>query len=303
LAVVQRGKHSLAEYDLLVKWLKKGHGYFEDFGLPKMDDKQRDEYHKIMTAANPLLARLNQTTREMLFPALADGQLGIVVDAQEKSKRWLKAFPATEPALPMLEPALVVGVSDAELLKKAMSEYFAIANDAIAASADLSHGEIPKITLTAPQAQPSGAGTSYRYPLPDEWGVDNQVMPNAWLGKDLAILSLAPQQTDRLQTVSSALVHGLGQDAARPLGTFVTWDWAGTLTAGTPWIEFGIRRGLNQPNEDGSLPIDSLQTKLVIDQLRTTLEILKVFRGVTAVQYGQDGAHITHVESRFQDVP
>jgi hypothetical protein len=239
----------------------------------------------------------------MLFPALADGQFGIVLEAQEKSQQWLKAFRATETALPMIEPALTIGVSDAELLKKAMKEYFAIANDAIAVVAEQSNGQVTRFTLPLPQVQPGEAGTSYRYPLPEQWGVDPQAMPNAWLGKDLAILSLFPQQTDRLQKTAAPAVGSLTADAGRPLAMFVSWDWAGTVNASTPWIEFAVRYFANPATEDGSLPPDSLQTKLILDQLRTTLDILKVFRGVTSVQYVENGAQVTHAESRFQDLP
>ncbi len=43
LAWVARNKQSPQDYDLLVKWIKKGYGYFEEFGLPQMSDAEREQ--------------------------------------------------------------------------------------------------------------------------------------------------------------------------------------------------------------------------------------------------------------------
>ena len=67
----------------------------------------------------PLLGRLDKATRNLLIPALADGQTGLVIDAKLTSQQFIKALPPTEQSLTMLEPAIVVGVSDAAKLKQA----------------------------------------------------------------------------------------------------------------------------------------------------------------------------------------
>ena len=40
LAAVSRSKYSPQQYDMLVKWLVKGYGYFEQFGLAHMPDEE-----------------------------------------------------------------------------------------------------------------------------------------------------------------------------------------------------------------------------------------------------------------------
>ena len=76
--------------------------------------KKSGPFQKAMTSLLPLLGRLNQTTRDKLLPALADGQIGLVIDTKLKSKRFFRAMPAVADPLPMAEPALIFGVSDAE---------------------------------------------------------------------------------------------------------------------------------------------------------------------------------------------
>ena len=97
-----------------------------------------------MEFAKPLLARLNSANITMLQPAMADGQHAFVLDAKITSRRWFTGMPQEGP-LPMLEPALVYGVSDADLLKKGVGEYRAVADEVMA-----------KIREKNPEALPPG---------------------------------------------------------------------------------------------------------------------------------------------------
>src|SRR5262249_44583427 len=122
IVTVARNKAAPEQYRLLVKWIKIGYGYFKEFGVPHLGEGVREKYRDIAKTFKPLLKRLDQTTAKMLLPALADGQIGFVLDAKITSKRWFKIMPESDQPLPMLEPALILGVSDADLLRKACAE-------------------------------------------------------------------------------------------------------------------------------------------------------------------------------------
>ncbi len=128
IAAVNRGKVSVANYDRFVKWVGVGYRYFEKYAVPQMQEKERGQYRKAMISLLPLFGRLNQTTRDKLLPALADGQIGLVIDTKLKSKQFFQGMPAAADPLPMVEPALIFGVSDAELLRQACAEYKDIFN-------------------------------------------------------------------------------------------------------------------------------------------------------------------------------
>ena len=53
-------KVTVDDYDRLVKWVKTGYGYFEEFGLPNMPEQQREKAKKFLAAALPLLAAARQ---------------------------------------------------------------------------------------------------------------------------------------------------------------------------------------------------------------------------------------------------
>src|SRR5438105_14603585 len=99
--------------------------------VPNRDDEKKGIYDQVIKIAHPILQRLDETTSKMLLPAFKDGQGAFVLDAKVKSKQWVQNF-TTDKAMPMIEPAIVCGVSDEALLKKAFEEYRSTINDAIA---------------------------------------------------------------------------------------------------------------------------------------------------------------------------
>src|SRR5207244_11411929 len=99
------------------------------YGVPQLPPKEQARFAKFVAEVKPLVARLDKATREGLIPALADGQAALVLDARLTSRQFIKNLPATEQPLPMIEPAVVIGVSDAAKLKEAFTEYYAVADD------------------------------------------------------------------------------------------------------------------------------------------------------------------------------
>lgn len=71
--------------------------------MPEKEQKKADEYIKTVL---PLVKRLDKTTRELLYPALADGQTAFVLDAKLTSKQLQKNLPATEKPMPILNRRL-----------------------------------------------------------------------------------------------------------------------------------------------------------------------------------------------------
>src|SRR5262249_47612054 len=153
-------------------------GYVDEFVLPRLGEDAKEQYQRISKLALPILERLGNATETMLIPALADGQFGFVLDAKITSKQWHKALPASEKPLPMLEPAFVVGVSDAALLTKAFAEYRSIANETIGKLHELFPDKIPEFQIPAAQSRKLKTGTSYFYPIPAELGLDDKISPN-----------------------------------------------------------------------------------------------------------------------------
>jgi hypothetical protein len=309
LAAVSRSKYSPQQYESLRKWVQKAFGYFEEIALPRFNGHERDEYTKFKEFALPLVQRLDKATGTMLLPALADGQVGLVLDAKLKSKSWFREMPQGDQELPMLEAAIVFGVSDAELLKKACDEYRAVADIVFNKAKEMHPGEIPAdFKLPSAESREVKPGTLYWYKIPaDEMGIDAQLLPNAGLSKNVAVLSLEPAHTEQLLTSTPLVVTADGplSDRSRPLASAASFNWAGTIDAAGPWIDFAVRQFAPRSGGAGQIAEaanDDPSTRMILDQVHTFLEILKVLRTTESATYQDGAAMVTHSLTVFHDV-
>jgi len=326
---VGRSKTDLEQYDLNVEIAKKAIHYGNAVAEIQLEGDELDQYVEIRDLALPFLTRLNDVTRTKFIPAFMDGQAALVLDARISSKQWIAFVPGTEKALPMLEPAIVLAVSDADLLKQAMKDYFTIAQDVVNALHELAPDDFPSFFIPPTAAVESESGTLYSFPALAllGLGLDSQLMPNAGLSDSVAVLSASPAQTERILK-QQPLANADGPLAARdkPLGSATMFDWPAFVTAVEPWVEYGVtlsaaagalplvEEELDSPAEEGDPDdsdgeendleeVETLSTEQLIDDIRATAEILKCFLGFSAVQYTEGEAQVTHFESRWHDLP
>ncbi len=296
LAIVARGKSDPAQYDMLVKWIKVGYGYFETLGLPNIPKGDRKKVKKILAKVEPLAKRLDTATRTMLIPALADGQLGVVLDAKLTSKQFHTEMPTTKHPMPMLEPAIVIGVSDADLLRKACSEYYAIIDGVLEILGDIEESDVPKgLKVPLPQIAESSTSTTYGYALPSEWGLDKKIIPNAGLSQTVAVLSISRGHTQRLLKSTPLEIGGLLADSNSNMAIAAMFDWAGLVDAATPWVDFAMEMAIEKVGP-------AADTSEVADQVKTVLELLKVLRTITSKTYAEGDATVTHTLVEFRDI-
>jgi hypothetical protein len=293
-AVVGRSQFSAAHYQTLVKWIQVAYGYVEELAVPKMKPDEKKRFEAFMKEARPLFRRLDEVTAKLL-PALADGQWALVLDGRLTSRQWFPLLPPSDKPVPLVTPALVVAVHDADLLRKAFGEYRAIANELLPMVRKLSDEELPELQVPAPQTRPLKTGTLYFYAVPAALGLDQQLVPNAGLSDRVAALALAPAHTERLVAAAPLQVPGGPlADRNRPLVMASYSNCEGLVTALTPWVEMGVR--IAAPFLRGQDP-DSL-----VGQARTILEVLKVLRSYSSATYVEDKAVVTHAETVIRDL-
>ena len=306
VAVIGRTKVLPQDYQMSVKWLTTAHKYFDELAVPTMTPEQKREYHEWMEFAKPLLSRLNAANTKMIQPALADGQHAFVLDAKITSRRWFAGMPQ-DSVLPMLEPALVWGVSDADLLKKGVGEYRAVADEIVA-----------KIHEKDPEALPPATRFPMRrcakfaraQSIPTRCRANWASMGN-WLrrgarqacrsGDDFA---RAHRRTAEPDAVRSGRT-GRRRQAPMAVASFV--DCAGLVEACTPWIDYAIRLGYAKSHEGEGTglkfdPQDPSELKKILSQVHSGLEILKVLRTVSSATYVEDKVLVTHTEVHIRDL-
>jgi hypothetical protein len=296
LAVLARSKYSLEPYNLLAKWAGVGYRYVEKYGVPKMKPEEREKFQKFTAKALPIIKHLDDVNRNMLLPSLADSQMGLVLDRKLRSKQYAKAWPETEQPMPMVEPAVVLGVNNAALLTKACQQYRDALNAVIDAARQIKDSKIPaEFKIPAPQTSPITGGTLYSWPLPKDWGVTKQIEPNVAITEHVAVISASREHTQRLLAATPLTVNGRTLKADRPLGAVSVLDFASLLDVATPWIDYAAEAAARNQGENGN-------ASSALDQVHVVLHVLKVFRSVTAEVYQQGKATVTHAHVEIRDI-
>ena len=304
-AAVGRQKVTVADYDLVARWLQVAYGYFEQYAVPEMPEKDREKFQEFTELVRPLVERADKVTRTMLLPALADGQAGIVLEAAIKTRRLADSLPEWDEAMPLPQPAVLVGISDARLLRKAIPEYVAILNGVLDALREVNPQEVPEIDIPEPEIEKSEVGTVYSYELPGEWGVDKSIVPNVGLSDEVLVKSLFREQTMRLLETTPADLGGVLGKAARPRTMAVYLDSARLLDAAAPWVELAaIKIMEEQWGVDPDNVSEETQKQLdeVLAQVRTALKVLKAVHKVTGETYLEGGATVGHSLVEIRDV-
>jgi hypothetical protein len=294
-------RRSGEQYPMLVKWLEAAHSDFEQMAVPHMSPEDQKQYQQWMEFAKPLLARLDTATKTMLIPAMAEGESAVVLDAKITSGRWFKKMPATEVPLPMIEPAVVMSVTDADLLKKGIKEYQAVLEELLGKIAKEDPNALPPgFRLPEPQRRESKAGTVYAFHFPKAWEVDAQLAPAIGLSPHVAVLAIAPKHASELLALTPLDTEGPLADTKRPLAAAVLVDWAGIVEAATPWIEHAVTLTYSDAGRPGRGPDD---LKSTLKQIRSGLEILKCLRTVSSATYAEEQTMVTHTEVHIRDLP
>jgi hypothetical protein len=171
------------------------------------------------------------------------------------------------------------GVSDAEALVKAGSEYREVLNGLLAALHESDPDSIPLLAIPEPQVEKSSENTLYAFPLPEKWGVDKRVQVTIGLSKSVLAISANHDQAHRLLASTPLAAGDVLGDASKPRANAGLLRWAALVDAATPWIEEAIRQ------HGASVPKEANPGDEVIPQVHTVLEVLKTLRTVTCESY------------------
>jgi hypothetical protein len=298
-----RGKSDPEDFDAIATALSRLAYYGEQMAAQQLDDDQLATYDRLKADMLPLVQRLGAATRDKLVPAFADGQSALVLDAKSESSAWHAYMPPPASGkLPMLEFAMVMGVSDAKLVEEGFGEYFQVAQDAIDRLHEASTGDladafpqpIPALKLRKPESKDISGGTVYYYALPAQTGLDKQVAPNAGLTDQVMVSSLLPRFTARLMAGTPLEGSGPLADGNRPLAAAYQFHFARLLDAIDPWVDYGM---MLSGQDMEQTPMGNIK-----QQVHDVLDVLKCFRGVSSVTYLEGEALVSHAQWRFEDL-
>ena len=284
-------------YDTLVKWLKKGFGYFEDYAVPNMVvETERREYDKVMGLALPFLASIDKTTRQHLIPAIDGTQSLHVIDGHGKLAK-LPFGRRLTPEAPAPRLGMAVELRDPGKFVNAMALYFAAAKTLLDGIKQAYPGQIPPgIALPLPETETVAGGKLFFYRLP--WDLGPDVFPCALLKGKLLVLAS-----------SSELAAEMAVAAPMPTGEVTA---PGKAAGTVAMVDFEQCRGLLKGLSDSVFvhlqqerviaPDDvggAMMVKMHIDALWRSMRALRSYRSTATLV---DGRVMHHSWLHMEDV-
>ncbi|HMO36721.1 MAG TPA: hypothetical protein PKA06_11820, partial [Gemmatales bacterium] len=296
LAWLSRSKYKPESWDILVKWMKKLNGYVREYALPELmgiiGKEGVEKVEELLDKLYPIFQELNVTIKTNLLPALADGQVGVVVDNKLQSTQWHKELPVSTRALPLREPALLVAVSDSGKLKTGIAEVRKLFNDAMKEVRTTFSDDFPEIFWPAPESRTVEDHELFWYAFADEFQLDGRLRPSAGLSKKVASLAISNEHALRLlQPVTPILDSVPLQDWKRPLATATYFRISGLVETAQPWLEYTLE-----------FP-DFEEMKTHAEDIKTIISALHYFHSYSSATYVEKNTTVTHSEWHVKDIP
>jgi hypothetical protein len=297
-------------FDDVVAWADMLRGFAVKHLLPRADDDVREQVAAFERHLLPLGQKFVEIVRRTFRPAMAGGQIGFVIDGKSKTSRLQQALPQAEAPLPLVEPAIVIGLDDPALFREGMNDLFTLSDELVDAVRAMSPEAVPSdYRIADPRKEEVAGGNVWSWPL-EKTGLDEQVQPAIALGKDAAVLSLVPKQAGRLIVETPLTTGAQLTKFEEPLAGAAALDVAGLIEALEPWVIYGARYAAVQGREgsvDSGLTLDADvedgQAKEILAQVKVVLEAAKALRVATAETAVKPEATVTHWRNIIRDIP
>jgi hypothetical protein len=243
-------------------------------------------------------------------PALADGQVGLVIDSKTKVKRPHRDLPASADQLPLPEPAIVLPLRDAKLFRDGLSDVFALSDELVDTLEAIDPDAVPDgYRVPDPEKTKVEAGSIWSFALPRS-GLDDAVRPAIGVGERVAVFSLVPKQAGRLLAGNRLETGAQLTTFEEPLAAGAALDFAGLVDTLEPWIAYLARYGSMQ-QRDGvvdaaaelSAADENEQAKDALRHVDVVLDVARCLRAAVAETAVQNNATVTHWRNVIRDLP
>lgn len=306
--LVSRLKSDPTWLDDVVSFVDTGLKLFRTYGLDAAEDDVRENFESFDKHIVPLGEKLVTILREKIVAALADGQVGLVLDGKTKSQRLYKDMPSSAEPLPVVEPAIVLPLADAKLFRDGLSDLFELSDELVDALRKMSPDAVPAgYRVPEPSKEKVEGGTVWSFAMPSV-GVDGQIQPAIGVGEKAAVFSFVPAQAGRMLN-ANRLETGVSGAFEEPLATAAALDLAGIFSALEPWVVYAARyasvqqrEGEVDPDEELDADDESDETKEVLQHVGVAFEVARCLRSAVAETKFKDGALVTHWQNVIRDL-
>jgi hypothetical protein len=307
---VSRLKLDPARLAGIASLVSDGWGMFAKHGPAVMDDDDREKFSRMEAEFGPLVKRLAATLSGKFAAAVADGQVGLVLDGKTTTKKPQAALPASVEPLPLVEPAIVLPLADRKLFVEGLNDLFELGDDLVAAMRKFDPDSVPAgYEVPAPMKTKVEGGSVWSFAIPDA-GLDKELAPAIAVGDKAAVFSLVPAQAGRM-LVERKLETGSALATFRePLAGAAALDFPALVDAIEPWIVYFTRYGCVQqrdgevdPDTELSQADENDQATEALEHVKVVLEVARCLKAAVVETAPRDGATVAHWRNLIRDLP
>lgn len=289
---------------------REGWALLAKHGRPQMDDDEQEKFDLVSETLAPLGAELVEILRTKLAPAVADGQVGFVLDAQATTSRLQADLPKSLEPLPLLEPAIVLPLADRKLFVEGLNDFFAWGDKLVAALRKVDPDAVPAgYRIPEPTREKVAGGSIWSFAIPDA-RLDKQVRPAIGVADAAAVFTLVPGQAARLLEPARLETGAALSQFGDPLAAAAALDFAKLIDAIEPWIVYATRLGSVAAREgsvdaDTELSADDLapEAREALDAATTVLQVARCLEQAVAETRLEDNAAVTRWRNVIRDLP
>jgi hypothetical protein len=306
---VSRFKGDPARLAGIATLVNDGWGLFAKHAPAAMDDEEREKFSLAEELFAPLARRLAATLAEKFGPALADGQVGLVLDGKTTTKKPQAALPASAEPLPLLEPAIVLPIADRKLFVEGLNDLFELGDDVVTAMRKFDPDAVPEgYEVPAPTKLKVDGGSVWSFAIPDA-GLDQELAPAIAVGDKAAVFSLVPAQAGRMLVPRKLETGAALATFQEPLAAAAAVDFPAVVDAIEPWIVYFTR--LRAASRDGEVDPDAELSQAdedeevteVLEHVKVVLEAARCLKSAVVETAPRDGATVTHWQNLIRDLP
>jgi hypothetical protein len=309
-AAAFRVKNDPGQFEDFASWVDMGWSFFLKYLVPKADEDDQEKIGEVDEHLAPLGSKFIGIVRTKILPSLADGQMAFVIDGKSSTKRLHQSLPSAAEPLPLVEPAIVLGLADPKLFREGMSDLFELSDEVVDAVREMNPDALPaEYRVPEPVKNKVEGGTLWSYPLANS-GLDEKVQPSIGVGESAAVLSLVPKQAGRLLLKTRLETGSRLAKFEEPLVGAAALDWAGLIDAIQPWAVYFTRYGCVQQRDGNVDPESELgpddeneQAKDALAQAKVVFEVIKSLRVAVAETAMESDAMVTHWRNVIRDMP
>ena len=283
---------------------------FGTYGRPQLKDEVREKFDAFAEHIAPLGVKASTVLTDKIMKGLADGQIGLVLDAKGRTKRLQAELPASPDPLPIVEPAIVLPLDDPKLFREGLSDLFVLADELTDAIREIDPDAVPEgYRIPEPEKAKADDGTIWSWKLVNS-RLDEQLAPAIGVGEKAVVFSLVPKQAGRMLVENRLETGSQLTTFDEPLVAAAAVDCAGLIDVLKPWVVYLTRYGCVQ-ERDGSVDPDSEltaadendQAKEVLEHAEVVLEACKSLRAAVAETGFRDDALVTRWRNVIRDMP